>query len=1044
MRRIFTLVTFLLLPYLASFAQISGTVFRDYNADGIQQTAGLNIEPGAAGIIVNAYDATNTVIATTTSAANGTYSLPYTVPVRVEFEIPVGTVCANAWYDFSGIAANGNSVRFISGNMANVDYAIQNPSQFVSNANPDVFVARFNRGDPLSGGTSATALAFMGHPYQSATSVVSTWQLNASFVGSVWGVAYSKHAHKIFTAAFLKRHSGLGPLGSGGIYMLEPTGSTFNVTNFYDMDANGHRTRAASTAVPHGLGSSYNVNGTGTQATWLGPIDPLTGLPEGFGVVGVNGAGGRGMSNLTTGQWNDPTAFDQVCKVGLGDIDISEDGKFLFVMNLYDRSLYRLELDNVLNPQSVIAVTSYPLPAVPVNNGVLRGFAIGMHRGKVYVGAVSTGENGGQNVLNGATDMYAFVFELNDPSGTPVFNATPVVTFPLNYQKGYSISGVPGANEWHPWTDNTSTLITISEETYPCPVLSDIGFSDRGDLIMDFMDRSGHQYAGNSRKDLTGQNMVGSYDIGGDLVIAGIDCNTGIFTLENNGTFTSLGTPYPSAMGIGNGEGIGGGEFFEGDHWIGLHYETSVGSLAVLPGLNEFIATVMDPVNAFSNGTGRFSTTNGSASGHCDLAAYSEFGKANSMGDIETTGDAPNTQIGNRIWADDDADGIQDPGEAGINNVSIELFADFNLDNVPDGAALASVASNSNGEWYFDATNVPDGDPLAPGAQPGPAPFRNYLARVTAANWSGSQGVNQLYGHTISPPHVGGAGQPDVRDNDAILISSLPTIAIQMGQSGKNDHSQDFGFIPCVPVPLNDVILDCITTMSPIGPTPQGNDTYLWAPPAGLSATNVAQPDASPSSTTIYTLTINGACQQTMTVFVDVTPPPANAGPLKELDCKTTSVQIGTPGQPGYTYHWEPADRLDDANAAQPMASPVVTTTYTLTVTGANGCTSQSTTTVSLNECCTRLVVPNSFTPNGDLNNDKFGIIEVENVQSFVLSVYNRFGEKVFETDQKDFKWDGMYKGKVADVGTYFYMIIYDCKNGGAKKMLKGDVTLLR
>ncbi len=1034
-----TFVCLYLFTTLLLKAQISGTVFRDFNNDGIMQPPA---EVGVAGIVINAYDATNTVINTTVSAANGTYTLPFTVPVRVEFEISAVTPCTNSGIDFSGYALAGNNVRFINAPTPNLDYGVQNPDDYFVTADPLVFLPQFNRGDPLAGGNAGTVPAFYGHPYSTSGNAVSPYQLQASHIGSVWGVAYSKQAKKVFTSAFLKRFSGLGPMGSGGIYLLEPSAGTFNVTQFYDMDANGHRTRAAAGAVAFGLGSSYTLNGAGTQATWLGPIDPLTNQPEGLGVIGVNGPTGRGLLPTTTGQFNDPTAFDQVCKVGIGDIELSSDGKFLFVMNLYDQKLYRLELDNAYNPQSVIAVTSYVMPPVVVTNGLLRAFGLAVHRNKVYIGAVSTGENGGQNIINGATDLYAYVFEMTDPTGAAVINPLPVLTFPLNYKKGFVVGGVPGYDQWYPWNNNTANLLVLSEETLPTPVLSDIEFTDRGDMILDFCDRSGHQFAGNSRKDLTGMAMVGSYDVGGDILMAGLDCMTGNFVLESNATYLSNGIPFTG--GAGNNEGPGGGEFFLHDYWIAMHHETSVGSAAVLRGRDEVLVTLMDPINAFSNGTGKFSTTNGVASGHLDIASMAEFGKANSLGDLEVAGDAVFLQIGNRAWKDDDGDGIQDPGENGLNNVTIELYADFDNNNIPDGAALGSTITAGDGNWNFDQTNIPDGDPSVPGNQPGPVFGKMYMIQIGTADWNAGSGINDLQGLRLTQADIGGPGQPDVRDNDAVLIANMAVIKAQTGKYGENNHNFDFGFVPCPFIPDGDVYLDCKTLSDTIGPFPVPGDTYQWTPASGLSAANIARPEASPATSTTYTLTINNICTKIFNVFVDNTLPFVDAGPSKEIDCSLKGVQIGTPAIPGYTYSWSPAAGLSDAHIAQPIATPASTTTYTLTVTGTNSCMASAEVTVKVDICCSHIEVPNAFTPNNDNKNDRFGVVVIENVSNFYLTVYNRWGEMVFESDDVDVKWDGKYKSLECEMGTYFFYVKYNCKMGNQEKFIKGDVTLIR
>jgi hypothetical protein len=183
-------------------------------------------------------------------------------------------------------------------------------------------------------------------------------------------------------------------MGSGGIYMLDTTATSFNVNQFYNMDANGLRTRAAAGAVAYGAGTSYSIAAASQYETitYLGATDPVSGMPEGMGVIGTNAQ--RGLSVASGLSSYDAAAFDQVGKVGLGDIQMSDDGKYLFVMNLYDRKLYRLELNDAYNPTAVVATTVYTLPTATVAaNGVLRPFGINYHKGDVYVGAVASAES---------------------------------------------------------------------------------------------------------------------------------------------------------------------------------------------------------------------------------------------------------------------------------------------------------------------------------------------------------------------------------------------------------------------------------------------------------------------------------------------------------------------------------------------------------------------------------------------------------------------------------------------------------------------------
>jgi protocatechuate 3,4-dioxygenase beta subunit len=937
--------------YLVQAQTISGTVYKDFNGNGSRQTTAPANEPGVGGIVVNAYDATNTVIETAISASDGTYSMPFTVPVRIEFVLPTSGGCVNPDFDFTGFSGDGNNVRFVNAATSGLDYGMLSADEYVVNTDPEIFVPYYIDGDPLGGGSSGTASAFQSHNYSTSGTASPARSLQANQIGAVWGVAFSKQANQVFTAAFIKRHVGLGPMGSGGIYMLTPSGATFTVTQFYDMDANGHRTRAASSAPAFGPGSSFTLNGSpATSATYSGSIDPVSDAPEGLGVVGVNGAGGRNL-NIDAGfDSNDPAAFDQVGKVGIGDIEISDDGKFLFVMNLYDRKVYRLELNDPRNPTGVVSVTSYSLPTIAVNNGVIRPFALKYHKGKIYVGAVASGEDGGQNIVNGSTDLYAYVLELNNASGSASFTSLPILSFPLNYRKGSAIQVNLGASQWYPWNKVTSNVLTFNgEQTLPTPILSDIEFTDRGDLILDFMDRSGHQYGYNNYRNLSGTASIFSYDVGGDILVAGYDCATSTFTLESNGSYTSNGTTFSG--GVGNNQGPGGGEFFNQEFLPIWHNETSTGSVAVMKGDNKILLTLMDPISDFTGGSAKFSTTDGSKSGALTVFAATTagtFGKANGLGDIELSGDEPGIEIGNRVWVDIDNDGIQDPGEIGLNDVTVELFADFDNNNIPDGAALGSVTTSSDGNYYFNPTTVIDGDPITPGNQAGPQPGKTYLVQIGSSDWSSGVGVSELLGLSLSPSNVGGAGQPDVRDNDATLMASIPSISVTTGKLGQNDHKADFGFAECVADAGPNVDLNCNTTSATIGTPAVVGNTYSWTPATGLSSSTVAQPTASPTSTTTYTLTVNGLCTDVVTVNVDNTPPSADAGSNMDLNCTTTSATIGTAAIVGNTYSWSPSTGLSSTSIAQPTASPSTTTTYTVTVTGANGCSATDEVTVNV------------------------------------------------------------------------------------------------
>jgi PKD repeat protein len=125
-----------------------------------------------------------------------------------------------------------------------------------------------------------------------------------------------------------------------------------------------------------------------------------------------------------------------------------------------------------------------------------------------------------------------------------------------------------------------------------------------------------------------------------------------------------------------------------------------------------------------------------------------------------------------------------------------------------------------------------------------------------------------------------------------------------------------------------------------------GGTSYAWSPSAGLSNPNIANPIASPSSTTTYTVTVtSGNCTATDFVTVNVGTLVANAGNDVTI-CGGASTQLNASG--GTSYSWSPTIGLSNPNIANPTANPNTTTTYTVTVTNGN-CSSTDQVVVTVN-----------------------------------------------------------------------------------------------
>ena len=125
-----------------------------------------------------------------------------------------------------------------------------------------------------------------------------------------------------------------------------------------------------------------------------------------------------------------------------------------------------------------------------------------------------------------------------------------------------------------------------------------------------------------------------------------------------------------------------------------------------------------------------------------------------------------------------------------------------------------------------------------------------------------------------------------------------------------------------------------------------GGVSYSWAPATGLSATNIANP----SATTTYTVTVTNSNNCSSTSSVTVT---ANALPVAVLVANPAAVCIGSSTQldasGGTSYLWSASPDLSSTTISNPMATPTVSSTYTVTVTDANSCSSTTSLTVSVN-----------------------------------------------------------------------------------------------
>ena len=142
-------------------------------------------------------------------------------------------------------------------------------------------------------------------------------------------------------------------------------------------------------------------------------------------------------------------------------------------------------------------------------------------------------------------------------------------------------------------------------------------------------------------------------------------------------------------------------------------------------------------------------------------------------------------------------------------------------------------------------------------------------------------------------------------------------------------------------------------------------------------------------------------------------------------------------------YYWKPDDgSLNNPNINDPIATPTVTTVYTVYGLDVYGCLDSASVTVSI-DTTSEGGLPSAFSPNDDGRNDYFHIVGAKYAKMVEMRIFNRWGEVVFFTNDRNISWDGKYKGVPQDMGVYSYAIIV-ANPGGENIVYKGNITLIR
>ncbi len=752
-------------------ANLGGIVWQDYNANGVKDASET---VGIPNITVQVYDCNGLMVA---SDVTDNYGNWYVNPAGISFPVRVEFSNLPAWANSTFNGTNSaTSVQFVAAASCAVHFGVANPADYCGASNPLIVVACYESGNAFYGATGNENKGIISFPYNSSGPTPTGINGVAKIyeVGTVWGMGWQRKNKRMFTSALLKRHSGLGPKGMGGVYVMDFSSGTGSVVTSFDLQG----------VTPSNGGPAINVgsiNRTGTDYA----------LPN--------------ANNVDN--W-DLDAFDKIGKVGFGDADVSPDDNTLWLVNLNQRALISVDVSSTSTyPGTVKQFLLSSATGLPsCTNGVLRPWGLAFDKGRGYLGCVCSAETGGTSA-----NLQAYVLSF-DPANPTAF--TTEVSFPLNYTREKAVDfptyslDIPGA--WRPWVSTWAGTgynnSPPSETGYPQPILSDIDFADNGSMVIGIADRFGFQMGRANYIPVSADNSQTSGDVAGDIIkVCRID---GAWVMEGGAGCPENDDASKSALG--NDGPSSTGEFYYQDSFDDTnatptynHNETFIGSVGVVKGKNEVVAVHYDPINganfAWDLGILWHSPVTGARTDQFRIIDTGPAeSKGNGLGDVDMVCSSAPIQIGNVVWNDADFDGTQDACEQGLNGVVVKLYKmDAGTTTLIATTSTATVNGKA-GSWYFkDYEQYGTGyDTLQPGKM-------YFVTLGETGQFNTTTKVLTLSGakYELTDKDSGEGTNPDLNDSDAYLLSDnskpfnkFPVLTVTIGNPGYTNHSLDAGF----------------------------------------------------------------------------------------------------------------------------------------------------------------------------------------------------------------------------------------------------------
>jgi gliding motility-associated-like protein len=292
---------------------------------------------------------------------------------------------------------------------------------------------------------------------------------------------------------------------------------------------------------------------------------------------------------------------------------------------------------------------------------------------------------------------------------------------------------------------------------------------------------------------------------------------------------------------------------------------------------------------------------------------------------------------------------------------------------------------------------------------------------------------------TLRPVPLGAAGtsylwQDGVTQTDTFQVTAAGTYTLtETDRCGSTAASVTISVLPPPTVSLAALPVQCDADSVLLAPVATDAVSYSWS-------TGATQPSIYAHASGTYSVTATNACgtaDASVSLVMMTSPTKVYNGAIID-SCSHRSVTLDVQN-PGKNFLW-----------SNGRTTPVITVTdsglYTVVISDSGGfCPVTDMVRVVFHACDScPVAIPNAFTPNGDSKNDVFRSFSICPYDSYHITIYNRWGELVYESSTETSGWDGTYKNVAQPTGVYIYMIRYRTAGATTDTMHTGSITLLR